>query len=88
MKLTKSKLKEIIREEIQKLKEGYQGWKNWDTWNANLHLTNDESAYNQYMKLKNAKSIKSFFISNFGKGFDRINVNKVDWEEIYDAKDE
>ena len=87
MKLTKSKLKEIIREEIQKLKEGYQGWKNWDTWNANLWLNNDESAYRVYRKLKNAKSIAKFFISNFGKKHDRININKVDWQEIYDAKD-
>ena len=57
MKLTKSQLKEIIREEIQNLKEGYQGWKNWDTWNANLWLNNDEAAYNGYRKLKNAKQI-------------------------------
>lgn len=67
----------------------YNGWTNWDTWNANLHITNDEMSY-RIAKRINRQELPVFFEDNFVhcnefKDYDGINLNNVNWNEIYEG---
>lgn len=68
--------------------EKYNGWTNWDTCNAHLWLTNDEGAYNVAINTLSpetlVKEFHSLFFSEISKRYiDDININKVNWVEIY-----
>jgi len=59
----------------------YHGWKNWDTWDAYLWLTNEESAYEAFLSCTSVQEVEDLFTEFFSQ--DDINLEKVDWNEIY-----
>lgn len=86
--MKKSELKKLIKEEIRRLKEDYNGWSNWDTWNAYNWICVDENTYKIFKKAQDGKDAEKIFKSKYGKNKDQINYHKVDWEEVYDAIEE
>ena len=60
-----------IEEDIYYQKETYQGWTNRETWALNLHLTNTEGIYNDFMSI-----VKSENFSDYEK-----ENNLKDWVE-------
>ena len=62
----------------------YNGWKNHATWNANLWLNNEEVTYNALCGIENVESLKEFYLATFGEYYDDINVEEVDFKEIFD----
>ena len=63
----------------------YNGWTNWDTWNANLWLNNDPSDYRDACRATDANELRQVFEETFGEGYDDINMDKVNWQEIYEG---
>ena len=74
MKIKKSELKRLIKEEIQKLNEATKhprgplrksgssdGWSNRETRSAFSMISAEESSYKKAMKMKNGKELKKFF---------------------------
>lgn len=68
------------------MSEGYNGWTNWDTWNANIHLTNDESDYN-YVVGESPETIKIYWVDLFDN-IDGIDTDLINFQEISEALNE
>lgn len=66
----------------------YHGWTNWDTWNLNLHLTSYEYFYQKLRIFKNKEQLEVFCIDNFKQGFDGIDLNNVNYQEILESNEE
>lgn len=69
----------------------YNGYKNYETWNVSLWLGNDESYYNITKNMK-ANELKEYVTSQFimkGRKFGdltkKIELNRVDWQEIAES---
>lgn len=65
------------------------GWTNWHTWNAHLFLTN--SSYRIYKTLGlcgDPDEIEKLFSREFGDGYDGIEIEQVNWGEIFKSTHE
>jgi len=66
----------------------YNGYKNWDTWNAYLWLCNEEDVYESLRRCWSENQLRDLYMAKFGKGFDGINEDAIDWTELYDLVNE
>ena len=63
----------------------YNGWTNWDTWNSYNWLTESEGAYNVARRATGPDSLRESFIEMFQPGHDDIDIDEVNWEELYES---
>ena len=67
----------------------YNGWTNYETWNANLSITNNEVSYKCLMMCNDENGIRGIYNEFFGSGCEcglqGINLNEVNWLEIFNA---
>ena len=70
---------EIIKEEVSNTNE------NADTELASLNISNDEKIYNVAMRSHNSEDLKKSMLKMKLKFLDKdkIDFNKVDWEEVF-----
>lgn len=62
----------------------YNGWTNWDTWNAYNHLTESEGIYQSVRRTTGAGELEDLF-GEWLDGRDGIDIDEVNWEELYES---
>ena len=72
--------------------EEYQGYSNWETWNISLWLNNDETMYNEALRIcrDNPRSIRQekviedyvFSLLDDKTISDKISIHRVDFKQI------
>ena len=66
----------------------YNGWTNWDTWNAYNWLTESEGPYNMARRTTGPAELKQLFTELFQPTVDDIDVDEVNWDEVYESFNE
>ena len=61
----------------------YNGWSNRSTWAVHLNLSNDQVAYDELIQCNNEIEIKDLWLDLFEPNHDRVDLNEVDWNEIF-----
>lgn len=78
---------EIEENEMNYKDQEYQGFSNWHTWNVNLWLNNEEISWRHLMDCASGEEIEELWKSLYNEGHDNIELDKVDWNEIYNDKE-
>lgn len=69
--------------------EKYNGWTNWDTWNTyNWCTGNTEGIYHLFTNCEDISDVKDTYTRIYGHAHDGIDIDMVNWEEIYNALNE
>jgi hypothetical protein len=63
----------------------YNGWTNWDTWNTYNWLTESEGPYNMARRATGPNELRQLFIELFEPAHDDIDVEEVNWDEVYES---
>ena len=63
----------------------YNGWTNWDTWNTYNWLTESEGPYNMARRASGPTELRNLFIELFEPTPDDIDVDEVNWDEVYEV---
>jgi hypothetical protein len=63
----------------------YNGWTNWDTWNSYNWLTESEGPYNMARRTTGPNELRQLFIELFEPTHDDIDVDEVNWDELYES---
>ena len=63
----------------------YNGWTNWDTWNSYNWLTESEYPYKVALRATGPTQLRQFFIEMFQPDHDDIDVEEVNWDELYES---
>lgn len=62
----------------------YNGWTNWDTWNAYNWLTESEGIYNSAKRTTGPTELRELF-GEYISGQDGIDLDEVNWDEVYEG---
>jgi len=63
----------------------YNGWTNWDTWNSYNWLTESEGSYNMARRTTGPAELKQLFTELFQPTVDDIDIDEVNWDELYES---
>jgi hypothetical protein len=63
----------------------YNGWTNWDTWNSYNWLTESEGPYHMARRTTGPNELRQLFIELFNPGHDDIDIEEVNWDELYES---
>lgn len=64
--------------------ETYKGYTNWETWCANLWICNDEYYYKASLLCDSVNALKALWRCMTYSVTDKIDIEKINFEEIYD----
>jgi hypothetical protein len=62
----------------------YNGWTNWDTWNTYNWLTESEGVYNSAKRTTGPNELRELF-GEYISGQDDIDLDEVNWDEVYEG---
>jgi hypothetical protein len=62
----------------------YNGWTNWDTWNTYNWLTESEGVYNSAKRTTGPTELRELF-GDYISGQDGIDLDEVNWDEVYEG---
>ena len=77
--------------------EEYQGYSNWETWNVSLWLNNDETMYNEALRIcihtsktiRQEKKMEDYVFSLLDDKTisDKISIHRVDFKQIVELRE-
>lgn len=65
--------------------EKYNGWTNWDTWNSYNWITDDELMYRRACRSTDPDHLQEIMEDYIKSINDRIDIENVDWKDLYNA---
>jgi len=65
--------------------EKYNGWSNWHTWDAYNHITSYEGSWMRASECRSVNRLKNEFGPWIKLQENEIDVNEINWEELFEA---
>ena len=65
----------------------YNGWTNWDTWNTYNWLSESEGVYKSAQRTSGPIELRELF-GEYIASHDEIDLDEVNWDEIYECLSE
>jgi hypothetical protein len=65
----------------------YNGWTNWDTWNTYNWLSESEGVYKSAQRTSGPIELRELF-GEYIASHDEIDLDEVNWDEVYECLSE